>query len=237
MAGKGKKLLTKKPSSSKNTTSSSPDRPKITREVVKAKRQLKKNQALEDLHKAEDLVLELLMICSDTTRRFSLLSTGEDKDAGKGTRAKVITKQESSATSTSGTSTSESDSESGHWDMIARNGTQFQESIKKIHDLLVPHADLVVNYDYGDGTDAALNDRRDKATTHPTDGAESDSKKEEGKNMYESRMEMKLAIERRNLVQDLLRLEQQQKDAKKKKEGIESSLSDESSLNKRKREE
>ncbi len=236
MAGKGKKLLTKKPSSSKSTKSASPDRPKITREEVTAKRQLKKNQALEDLHKAEDLVLELLTICSDTTRRFSLLSTGDDKDEDRGTSAKVLTKQESSMTSASGTSTTDSASECGHWDMIARNGTQFQDSIKKIHALLVPHAGLVVNYDYGDGNATTQNNGGSKTLTHSSDAAESDSKKEGSKNMYESRMEMKLAIERRNLVQDLLRLEQQQRDTNKKELETESSLNDESSL-KRKREE
>eukprot|EP01083_Nonionella_stella_P071886 193391_1 len=202
MAGKGKQQLSrlqlskKQPPSGKGSDTT-PKKPQITFEQVQLKRKLKKNQALEDLNKAENLVLDLLNVCSDTSHRFAELSTGEDYDAVESksmTTSGERIKSESSTNNYTTDSSSTASTRSRHWDEISKNGTLFQERIKHIHELLVPHSKLIVNYTYRENdADVDITNKNDKV--------------KQSSNMYESRMEMKLAIERRNLLQNLLELE------------------------------
>lgn len=66
---------------------------------------------------------------------------------------------------------------------------QYRETLEKLHGILTPHASLVVAYE-----------------NHSID--QTKEKKKQDNNMYAARVEMRLAQERRNVLQELLRLEQ-----------------------------
>jgi len=194
-----------KPPPPATTTTKPPEEPTITEQ--RAKRKIKKNQALLDLDKAESIVLDLLHVCSDTTEQFAALTDGDgdgNNNNGNG----------------SGMNGDESSSHSSE-DRVARiqkNGIEFQNKVKEIHDLLAQHAKLVVNYSNEEKAKAPSTATAKTTNNAPAPAAavavaaEETSigeKKEKDHNMYASRLEMRLAIERRNLLQDLLKLEKE----------------------------
>ena len=217
-----------------------PSKPKITLEQIKAKRNIKTNQALIDADTAENLALSLLEACADTTEHFAALAQGDDKVAGAGAGAGDLTSSSSNTTTTSSTNSSNSNSNSrGEQDrveMIRTNGNLIQTKLKQIHELIAPHAHLIVNYSHEQckpkpteeqnsdekGQEQDNKERKDKDHASDQEGKEGDAmasqdekKKEDAKkedqNMYSSRLEMRLAIERRNLLRDLLKLEKQRR--------------------------
>jgi hypothetical protein len=294
MGGKGKKFMSMHAPPPPPT-----DRPPlITMEQLQAKRNsIIKNRALQDADKAEQIALDLLALCADTTDHLSALARGEQKvestidslrkslgrsrsrgmswstiaSGGAGGADEALFTTSGSASSGVNASLSNLNPISGgggviqqdRVSLIQKNGLKFQHALKKIHDLLAPHANLVVNYsretefrvnqqellakkkqeesnaniasssaapdDDEAGTsemdDATSNananaddsgvdlevDLDDKEKKNRMDTDESKDKDDESSkdytNMYSSRLEMKLAIDRRNLLQDMLRLE------------------------------
>lgn len=229
MAGKGKnfgrqhKKLLQRPQASV-----APPEPQVTLEELQSKRNIPKNQALIDLDHAEDLTLKLLDICASTTDQFALMAggdTGGEDDEGRG----VVDKKNETDKKNDGSisdgksssmsiSSSTSNDEQRRISKIQRNGSEFRDKLKKIHDLLSPHAHLVVNYsnEHG-GKDTSAKARYSSVNSvgiPETTGATDEHKKKEDenpKNMYASRLEMRLAIERRNLLRDMLKLEKERR--------------------------
>lgn len=161
----------------------------------------------------------------------------------------------SSTTSSIGSrSSSSSEEEKDRMTLIRKNGIKFQHALKKIHDLLAPHANLVVNYTTNQestmrksenkeqkeeekqkqkeeilvdikkeesDTDANIVDEEKVPTIDGQVDANDKDKQEkesdqvksvkdeskEHQNMYYSRLEKKLAMDRRNLLKDMLSLE------------------------------
>lgn len=73
---------------------------------------------------------------------------------------------------------------------VSKTSAEYRETLQQIHAKLTPHAHLVVPYQ-----------------NHEVDG----KKGEEQNNMYAARVEMRLAMERKEVLGELLRLEQEEK--------------------------
>eukprot|EP00979_Chaetoceros_neogracilis_P003375 scaffold588_cov282-Chaetoceros_neogracile.AAC.14 len=259
MVGKGKNFAVQIAASNLSQTSK---KPKITIEQIRAKRNIQTNQALVNADAAEHVVLSLLDICADTTEQFESLAQGDDKvalsaankenDEDIMTNGADITTANTSTSSNNSSSSSSSNRNSnsngaGNEDRTARimkNGQLIHAKLKRIHELLAPHAHLVVNYSNEQTSQSAPT--QDKVLVREDDGSkdggagevksevqdagevqcdqkgdqkgegdgetkEPEDEMEEDQNMYSSRMEMRLAIERRNLLRDLLKLEKQRR--------------------------
>lgn len=97
-----------------------------------------------------------------------------------------------------------SKAENAH-DEISHLSKQYRDTLEQIHSLLSPHASLVKAYQ-----NHSVDKKMEEAVV---DSADNKSKTE--MNMYAARVEMRLAKERRDVLQELLRLEQQQVDSSK----------------------
>lgn len=80
---------------------------------------------------------------------------------------------------------------------------EYRETLQQIHSILSPHASLVVPYQNHGVDDKTI---RDEAKNEET----KTDKNKNSINMYASRVEMRLAQERCNVLQELLRLEQEE---------------------------
>ena len=78
-------------------------------------------------------------------------------------------------------------------DDVSQLSQQYRDTLQKIHSILSPHASLVVAYQ-----------------NHVVDKQQDTVHKKQNVNMYAARVELRLAQERRNVVKELLRLEQQE---------------------------
>lgn len=194
-AARGKTSLTssnpegsKDPSSGTNTTA-----PQITKETLIAKRsKLKRHGVFGDLDNAERLVMDILSIATSTSEAFSGLAQS----------TQIVASEENGEDET----LKQNGRQLQH--RIRKNGQEYLSKIKKIHDLLAPHASLVKSY-------GNLQESIEKKTSDlPTStAADSTTEKVEGvtsmkNNMYVSRLEMRFAIERKNLLREMVRLEE-----------------------------
>ena len=248
MVGKGKNFAVQIAASNLSQTSK---KPKITLEQIRAKRNIQTNQALVNADAAEHVVLSLLDICADTTEQFDSLAQGDDKVALSAANkendedimtngADVTTANTSTSSNNSSSSNSNGAENEDRTARIMKNGQLIHAKLKRIHELLAPHAHLVVNYSNEQTSQSAPT--QDKVLVKEDDGSKKESagevksevqdagevqcdqkgegdgetkepedETEEDQNMYSSRMEMRLAIERRNLLRDLLKLEKQRR--------------------------
>ena len=265
MVGKGKNFAIQIAGSNSSQSSKS----KITLEQIHAKRNIQTNQALVNADAAENIVLSLLEVCADTTEQFTALAQGDDavvvsKNGEQGedvTSSDVIPPTSTSSTSSSNGNSNDNDNSNGNGGeedrtiRIKKNGKLIQAKLKKIHDLLAPHAHLVVNYSNEqsapkdkdlDEKDHEIVNKDEDEGEHEGEGegegeADQETKKEEDEtkedqNMYSSRMEMRLAIERRNLLRDLLKLEKLRRNHNDIN-AVSANSSDDANSQKRKREE
>jgi len=167
-----------------------------------------------DLKKAESLVYDLLQTASSTADSLSKLA-GASKDNGD-TGSDLYSSHERKHLS----------------DTIQQNGKVYFDTVKRIHSLLVPHANLVVSYKaYQDGvTNATSVATRNSTLSNSIHTAPLEQNTDEVSdnsnpmpdhtkpisdttgspkinNMYASRVETRLALERREVLDELLRLE------------------------------
>lgn len=160
----------KDPSNGKSISS-----PEVTEEILSAKRaKLTRHVVFDDLENAEQLVMETLSIASSTAEAFCHLAQNTQTVASN-------QKKES-----------ESDKHTTRQlqHRIRKNGQEFLSKIKKIHDLLAPHASIVKAYQ---------NLPSEEKIT-----ANKESSTLKG-NIYVSRLEMRLAVERRQLLREIVR--------------------------------
>jgi len=97
---------------------------------------------------------------------------------------------------------------------ISQTSKQYCDTLQNIHSLLSPHASLVVAYENhnvdkqqgGKETKQEQEEKEEEGIKKEGD----DKMKKEDVNMYAARVEMRLAQERRDVLKELLRLEQQE---------------------------
>jgi hypothetical protein len=138
------------------------------------------NLALFHLDRAEKLALDLLKICGDTAEKFAEL-TQIDEGIRTSTGLLVVEKQE----------------------QIQQNGKEFREKIEEIHNLIVPHVKLVKNYtkDSKNRTNPAYLDAMGTSAQDTISGPP--------RNMYSSRLELKLESERYTLLKEMMCMEKE----------------------------
>jgi hypothetical protein len=223
MAGKGKNFGRHQKILQRPAASAAPSEPKITLQQIQDKRNIPKSQTLVDLDHAEDISLKLLEICANTTDQFAAMAggdmggaepTGLSESADERNDGSISDGKNSSMS----TSSSTSNEEQHRITKIQKNGIEFRAKLAKIHDLLSPHAHLVVNYSNLEEMKRIDNLSPDSSQVKTNvivgggvedDAKEGDSKAHKTKNMYTSRLEVRLAIERKNVLRNLLKLEKE----------------------------
>ena len=174
-------------------------------------------QFFQDLDEAERLVFDVLTIASNTAESLA--------------KSTIPSKNQ--------------------MESLQTNGDEYLQKIKRIHSLLTPHAHLVVPYRNfrNDTTSASGNNNTEPSTkSEETNNAppmnnstgstqtmdskddKENSMKKKSNNMYIERVDMILAMEKRNILNELLRLEE--KEQKSMQTGNEQKiLSDETGCN------
>ena len=183
----------KDPEGSKDPSSDATAAPQITKETLTAKRsKLKRHEVFNDLDNAERLVMNILTIATSTSEAFSSLALN----------AQIMDSEENGKDET----VKQNARHLQH--RIRKNGQEYLSKIKKIHDLLAPHASLVKAY--GNLQEST----EEKTTSLPSSAAvastteEADGAMRMDNDMYVSRLEMRFAIERRNLLRQMVCLEE-----------------------------
>mmetsp|Transcript_27925 Transcript_27925/g.43366 ORF Transcript_27925/g.43366 Transcript_27925/m.43366 type:complete len:292 (+) Transcript_27925:1-876(+) len=188
------------------TAKSSPIKQKRKRSSEKIKQQQK---LFEDLDKAQDLVINIIDVAKKATECLAKMAdsnpahnttSGDDAGAAQTTFDDVLP-------------------------VLKKHGEEYLKSLGQVHALLAPHANKVVAYRDSRGRRKAKETKTDAARTNKVKAAAGGSSDEEktktslknGDNatgtvienhggMYAARVEMKLAIERKNLLKDMLDL-------------------------------
>mmetsp|Transcript_22809 Transcript_22809/g.37587 ORF Transcript_22809/g.37587 Transcript_22809/m.37587 type:complete len:309 (-) Transcript_22809:18-944(-) len=165
-----------------------------------------RDEVFHDLEEAETIVLALLQCASETSDSLSKmtvarsrhhhLNNSEAATAGEGS----ITFEQLAA-------------------QVRSNGVGYLAGVTKLHQLLAPHASLVKSYRNHASTAAANNSqgemsKRNDTTTitseiasfHPNS---SEIVKLATSNMYAARVEKRLAVERREILKEMIRLEEE----------------------------
>lgn len=203
---------------------------KITMEMIKIKKHesIQKYDIFHKLDQAESIVLDILNIAKETTKGLECLAKSEIKEKDNDvdnimnitatTIGNTSSIDENISPSSSPTSTRRRHHHNHqYWKKkIKQNGKLYMEKLRTIHDLLIPYKHLVVNYGTiqkqteenrkedkkEDQGDYVLNN--DKNQSKNTDDSTS---RNTTSSMYASRLEMKLAIEKKNLLNDIVQLE------------------------------
>ncbi len=230
-SGRGKTSLPSSSNASSSDPSSSSNigannhgstKKKITMEMIKSKRsKIKRHEVFDKLDQAESIVLDILNIAKDTSKGFEFLASPhvphDTKNTSSTPTGPGITADSEEDKSTKmevdGDDTGEEEgneekirkAEQEWKHKIRHNGKSYMEKLKKIHELLLPHSDLVVNY----GNIAPP--REGNVSEKKTDNEEEKTEKKKT-NMYASRLEMRLAIDKKNLLSDLVELEKKMLD-------------------------
>jgi len=154
----------------------------------------RQSKIFADIDEAEALALELLSLASSTAKALSDLTDGDSSGSSRNLEA-----------------------------LVKSNGDLYLDKVKKIHDLITPHAELVVAYrnhaiDIGGKLESIKPTDKDllvqrKSVDLSGDKKEENRKESEHYNMYAARVEMRLAMERRDILNELLRLEKEEAEA------------------------
>mmetsp|Transcript_23401 Transcript_23401/g.34813 ORF Transcript_23401/g.34813 Transcript_23401/m.34813 type:complete len:279 (+) Transcript_23401:106-942(+) len=184
---------------------------KITMEMIQSKRaKIKRHEVFDKLDLAESMVLDILNVAKDTTKGFEFLASpyvshhaaAEDAKQDKSTKMEI---DDDSNHEEEGQEEKIKKAEQEWKHKIRQNGKSYMEKLKKIHDLLLPHSDLVVNYGSIEMPQEGKNS--EIKTTSEKSGDEDGKTNKKKTNMYASRLEMRLAIDKKNLLDDMVELE------------------------------
>jgi len=181
------------------------------RKAIAGQRQL----VLDDLNEAENIVLSLLECASDVSSALSEMTTAKSKN-GK--------KDESSSDA------AEKTGEKSFEDLTAEvrsNGVGYLAGVKKLHKLLAPHSSLVKSYKNHDRRESSSTGESDKqqslAITSAAGGTNSTSSKlveEATSNMYAVRVKKRLAMEKSEILQEMIRLEEVEEEGETQQSGV-----------------
>ena len=173
-----------------------------------------RNIVFDNLDEAEDIVLSLLHCAAEVSGALSDMTTAKVK--GKDW-IKSETKDEENTEKSIGTT--DDNSFEGLAAKVCANGNGYLTGVKKLHKLLAPHAALVKSYRNHDGEASNSSTEKQKhppkgsfdSETNNSSGAKSISDKIiEGatSNMYAARVEKRLAMERCEILKEMIRLEE-----------------------------
>uniref|UniRef100_A0A7S4RVD7 Uncharacterized protein n=1 Tax=Ditylum brightwellii TaxID=49249 RepID=A0A7S4RVD7_9STRA len=156
----------------------------------------RQKQIFADLDEAEKLVLGMMQIASSTASALSDL-TEVGGGGNEGAAAEEMLAK-----------------------LAKSNGEEYLAKVKRIHSLLSPHAKLVVAYrnhqvdiaDDGGGSSGggSISSGGAAGATAIATNKVDDGKTAKSHNMYASRVEMRLAMERRDVLREFLRLEKKE---------------------------
>ena len=166
-------------------TASSVDPAAAARRSARLERQA---MIFASIDEAEDLALDIIGLASSTSSALSDLTTPSEDGEDASSRLEAL---------------------------IRSNGDEYLEKVKRVHALLTPHAGLVAAYRNHEEEDMAEPGASPfpVATTLTEDAGAAALKGKEDessahhKNMYAARVEMRLAMERKKILIELLRLE------------------------------
>eukprot|EP00559_Dactyliosolen_fragilissimus_P004684 CAMPEP_0184861906 /NCGR_PEP_ID=MMETSP0580-20130426/6487_1 /TAXON_ID=1118495 /ORGANISM="Dactyliosolen fragilissimus" /LENGTH=209 /DNA_ID=CAMNT_0027359573 /DNA_START=101 /DNA_END=730 /DNA_ORIENTATION=- len=156
-----------------------------------------------DLDEAEQLVLDLIEVASSTAEIFS-----KPGYIGGKTEEEINSDGQKLSGLANGLKTSDI------IENVRENGKEFLEKVKKVHSLMSPYSNLVIPY------------------KKYSNVSESKSNSDRSNNIYASQVEMRLAMERKDIMEALLQLEK----AEEEKHTGDDIDEDNSSTFKRKRE-
>jgi len=171
------------------------------RKAIAGQRQL----VLDDLNEAENIVLSLLECASDVSSALSEMTTAKSK--------KTNEKRDESSSDAA-----EKTGERSFEDLTAEvrsNGVGYLAGVKKLHKLLAPHSSLVKSYKNheGDFSSTGESDKQQSlAVTSAAGGTNSTSSKlveEATSNMYAVRVKKRLAMEKSEILREMIRLEEE----------------------------
>lgn len=145
----------------------------------------RRGRIFRDLDEAEDIVLSLLTCAADAAEALSDMATAENRvaaDSDEGRLAKEKRKQSFDELAV----------------RVRANSSGYLVGAKKLHSLLAPHASLVKAYKNHDEEDS-------KEIPSPNRGVVVGASTS---NMYAARVEKRLAMERKEILKEMIRLEE-----------------------------
>ncbi|KAL7529688.1 hypothetical protein ACHAXR_003097 [Thalassiosira sp. AJA248-18] len=163
---------------------------------------IERDRVMDDLEEAENVVLSLLDCASDLAVKLSDMTTAKSRKR----HGEKIEGEEGNA----------EDSFEDLTQKVRSNGVGYLAGIKKLHKLLAPHATLVKSYKNHDDNDGETTSQGEKqkppksvsaAIPSATAGA-SASVEEATSNMYAARVKKRLALERSEILTEMIRLEE-----------------------------
>lgn len=155
-----------------------------------------------DLDEAEATVLGMIALASETASALSDLASGKEGAStatGGGDDADTDT---AAATTAAAKKIAE---------LGKKNGEDYLDKVARVHALLSPHAEKVVAYSNHEVDTAEADAGAESAADNNEETAKSETEAREKKNnMYAAKVEMRLAIERRDVLKEFLRLEKEE---------------------------
>ena len=163
---------------------------------------LQRDRVFKDLEEAEDIALSLLDCASEAAGALSDMTSARTKE-----------KHEQSLGKSDGSSIEELASQ------VRTNGSAYLRGVTKIHSLLAPHSSLVKVYKNRNEPvsqeDRAKKPQGSLAST-VAGGTDSVSKKvveQATKNMYTARVAHRLAVERSEILKEMLQMEESERES------------------------
>ncbi|KAL7488886.1 hypothetical protein ACHAW6_014476 [Cyclotella cf. meneghiniana] len=167
------------------------------REAAAARRRevaAQRDRIFEDLDKAETIILSLLDCASEVAHALSEMTSA--KMSGEKGKADAIAFEELAA-------------------KVRGNGVGYLSGVKKLHQLLAPHASFVKSYRNPDEDTSiapaitAEKEATDATVANGENGKMADAiVKKATSNMYAARVEKRLALERSAILKEMIRLEE-----------------------------
>jgi len=205
-----------------------------TKESLTISAKLKIHPVFNDLDEAERMVLDLLSLSSSTADSLSKLTQQEEQnDEDEFSSSSDLNKKNHTEPNAGNTlSSDETITTKVLSERIRQNGKNYVAKLERIYSLLEPHAHLVCSYcnlspsriskndDCGEqphqneslvDTSVSIQHQNNQGSDSSTVTTNNKQPIEEilptNNNMYASRLEMRLSLERRDLMQELVRLE------------------------------
>ncbi|KAL7452498.1 hypothetical protein ACHAWC_004228 [Mediolabrus comicus] len=197
------------------------------RKVISSSR----NQLFQDLEEAENIVLALLHCASEVSDSLSSMTTAKSRhhqqQQQKSEEDDEGDEEQSKTNNNNKTTTQLTFEELSA--QVRSNGIGYLAGVTKLHELLKPHASLVKAYRHhhhhhtaaisGAGVDDTKGQQQQQQVQQQSSsdiatltGSNSELVKMVTSNMSAARVEQRLAIERRDILREMIRLEELEKD-------------------------
>ena len=161
---------------------------------------------INDLDEAENIVLSLLECASDVAGALSEMTTAKSKKMHGKKREDNNDEEDGKKVDTSFEQLTAN---------VRSNGVGYLAGVKKLHELLAPHSSLVKSYKNHDGESSATEKNYKQphkslaaAVAGGNSSASSKIIQESTSNMYAVRVKKRLAMERKDIMKEMIRLEE-----------------------------